>query len=287
MVSTAQLGMFFLVVSTAAGTLGCLSTGSHSHSPRREPQPAPRACPSPSYRMLDLTQRLHDGVPVWPGGVAFSKKVLADYPDGYRVHEFHMGQNTGTHVDAPSHFIEGARGIDSLVPEELVVPVVVLDVSKKVHDDPDYAISGNDIVDWEDVFGPVPVGGVLLAYTGWSSKFANPEAYLNQDDQGVMHFPGFGADAAAMLVERDVAGIGIDTLSIDPGNSTEFSTHKQMLKAGKYMIENLANLEQMPTTGAVLIVGVVPVVDGTQAPARVMALLPEGGASEGEEGEGS
>ncbi|HHH27780.1 MAG TPA: cyclase family protein, partial [Polyangiaceae bacterium] len=174
---------------------------------------------------------------------------------------------------------------DALAPQELVVPVVVLDVSKKVQNDPDYAISGNDIVDWEDAFGPVPVGGVLLAYTGWGSKFANADAYLNQDDRGVMHFPGFGGDAAAMLVERDVAGIGIDTLSVDPGNSTEFSTHKQMLKAGKYMIENLANLERMPTTGAILIVGVLPVADGTQAQARVMALLPE--KSPSDEGEGS
>ena len=198
-----------------------------------------------------------------------------------------MGENVGTHVDAPSHFVEGARGIDALAPEELVVPVVVIDVSKKVQDDPDYAISGNDIVDWEDAFGPVPVGGVVLAYTGWGSKYPNPKAYLNQDDQGVMHFPGFGADAAAMLVERDVAGIGIDTLSLDPGNSTEFSTHRQMLKAGKYMIENVANIERMPTTGAIIIVGVVPIADGTQAPTRVQALVPEGVASESAEGEGS
>lgn len=275
-----------MVIATAAGTLGCPSTGSHSHShsPSPAPEPAPRACPSPSYRMVDLTQRLDPQSPVWPGGVPFSKTILADYPDGYRVHELHMGENTGTHVDAPSHFVEGARGIDALAPEELVVPVVVLDVSKKVQSDPDYAISGNDIVDWEDAFGPIPVGGVVLAYTGWGSKFPNAAAYLNQDDQGVMHFPGFGADAAALLVERDVAGIGIDTLSLDPGSSTEFSTHKQMLKAGKYMIENLANLERMPTTGAILIVGVIPIAEGTQAPARVMALLPE--KAEGEPGEG-
>lgn len=267
--------------------IGCTPySGSHSHSHSPSPAaPEPRACPPPSYEILDLTQRIHPDMPIWPGGVPLSMKRLADYPDaGYRAHEFHVGDNTGTHVDAPAHFVEGGRTIDQLTTTELVVPVVVIDVSKKVENDPDYAISGNDIVDWEDAFGPIPVGGVVLAYTGWASKLANPEAYVNRDDQGVMHFPGFGPDAAALLVERDVAGIGIDTLSLDPGKSREFSTHKQVLAAGKFMIENLTNLERLPTTGAVIIVGVLPIADGTQAQARVMALIPEG-AGEEKEGE--
>jgi len=281
----AEAGAALLVVGVAIGTLGCPGS-SYSRSPSISTAPAapePRRCPAPSYEILDLTQRLDEDDPVAPGGVPFSRKVLVDYPDGHRTHEFHVGDSTGTHVVAPSHSVEGARSVDALRPEELVVPVVVLDVSAKAKDDPDYAISGNDIVDWEDAFGPVPVGGVVLAYTGWGAKFANPEAYLGKDDQGVMHFPGFAADAAALLVERDVVGIGIDTLSVDPGQSVEPSAHQQLLKAGKLLIENLANLERLPTTGAILIVGVLPVTGGTQAQARVLALLPEGVAGEAEE----
>src|SRR5690606_12170214 len=106
--------------------------------------------------------------------------------------------------------------------EELVAPLVVIDVRSKTEHAPDYAIGGNDIVDWEAINGPVPVGSVVVFHTGWHEKFGDPAAYVNQDAEGVMHFPGLSAEAAALLVDRDVLGVGIDTLSIDPGASTTF-----------------------------------------------------------------
>jgi kynurenine formamidase len=266
--------VLFLAAAFGAAALGC-GTSRHRHKASEPRGPVPAVCPAPSFEVVDLSQAIHAGVPVGPSGVAFSMKRYADYPDGYRAHELHMGDDVGTHVDAPAHFVEGGVTIERFTAEQLVLQVAVIDVSDKVAQNPDYALSGNDIVDWEDVNGPIPVGGIVLARTGWSKRFGDPARYLNQDAQGVMHFPGFSGDAAALLVERDVAGIGIDTLSLDPGADAEMSTHKQMLKAGKYMIENLTSLDRLPATGAIIIVGVLPIVDGTQAPARVMALLPE------------
>ena len=210
-------------------------------------------------------------------------KRLSDYADGYRAHELHMGEDVGTHVDAPAHFASGGSSAAELAASELVVPVVVIDLRDRVKRDPDYAFSANDIVDWEDAHGPVPVGGLVVLLTGWSEKFGDPVAYLGQDDQGRMHFPGIGKDAAALFVERDVIGVGIDTMSLDPGISEDFPAHRTLLGAGKYVIENLVHLDALPVSGATAIVGVLPIVEGSQAPARVLAMVPEGGEKADEE----
>jgi kynurenine formamidase len=261
----------------ALATVGCgptqLSTNGHSH-PKTKPGQV-QHCAPPRQRVVDLTHRLHDGMVFWPGGVGFKKTRLSDYEQGYRLHKFEMGENTGTHVDAPSHMVEGKRSIHDIPVSELVVPVAVINVREKVKEDPDYLVSANDIVDWEAVNGPIPVNAVFIANTGWHERFDDPDAYVNVDDAGVMHFPGFSKAAAQLLVERDVIGIGIDTLSIDHGPSTDFSAHKVMLAADKYQIENLANLDELPEAGATLIVGVLPVSEGSQAQARVLALVPE------------
>jgi kynurenine formamidase len=253
---------------------GCTTvTGSHDHPKPKTPKTM--RCPPPRMAVVDLTHAMHPDMPFWPGGVPFKMERLVDYDRGYRMHRFEMGENTGTHVDAPSHFAEGKRSIEKLMPDELVVPLVVLNVKEKVKSNPDYMVSGADVVDWEAVHGPVPVGSLFVANTGWHKRFGDPKAYLHQDDQGVMHFPGFSDEAAKLLLEREVVGIGIDTLSLDNGPSKEFPVHKVMLGADKYMIENLANLDAVPEIGATVVVGVLPVTDGSQAQARVIALIPE------------
>ncbi|MBI2993910.1 MAG: cyclase family protein [Gammaproteobacteria bacterium] len=224
-------------------------------------------------KVVDLTHALHAGMAYWPGGVPFGMERLVDYDRGYRLHRFTMGENTGTHVDAPSHFIPQGRDIDDLEPSQLVAPLVVIGVEARSRANPDYRLSAADIDAWEMEHGEIPPGCFVALNTGWHRKFDDPKSYLNQDARDVMHFPGYSVEAAKILLKRDVAGIGIDTLSIDPGDSQDFAAHKVVLGAGRYMVENLANLDVLPATGATIIVGVLPVRGGSQAQARVLALI--------------
>jgi len=225
-------------------------------------------------KVIDLTHRLYGEMPFWPGGVPFKKIRLVDYDQGFQLHKFETGENTGTHVDAPSHFIKGNKPIDQLSLSELIVQAMVIDIQDKVAANPDYQLAATDVRTWEAEHGKISAGSLVILNTGWHKRFVNPKRYINMGDDKVMHFPGFGPDSAELLVERDVAGIGIDTLSLDHGPSKDYATHVIMLKANKYQIENLANLDALPPTGATVIVGVLPVKNGSQAQARVIALLP-------------
>lgn len=269
---------------TLAGGCGPQPLSAHTH-----PSPRPgivRDCPrTKEQRVIDLTHPLHGDMAFAPGGTGFLATRLSDYDQGYRSHKYEMGEDVGTHVTAPSHFVEGKRAIEQIPLSELVVPVVVMNVREKVEDNPDYEVGGNDVVDWEAIHGPVPVGAVFIVNTGWYERFSDPAKYANQDDQGVMHFPGLSKAAAQLLVERDVVGIGIDTLSVDPGAAKVLAVHKVMLTAGKYQIENLNNLGELPETGGTIIVGVLPVSEGTRAQARVLALIPEEAPADDEEEE--
>ncbi len=225
-------------------------------------------------RVVDLTQLMYPGMPYWPGGIPFEMTRVVDYDQGYRLHKFAMGENTGTHVDSPAHFIEGNLSIDKLALSNLIVPAVVIDVRDKVAGNADYELGLEDIKLWEAENGKIPAGSLVLLNTGWSKRSNSIEKYRNMDANDVMHFPGFHPAATELLLERDVAGIGIDTLSLDYGPSTTFATHVAMLKANKYQIENMANLDALPATGATVIVASLLIRDATQAQARVLALLP-------------
>lgn len=263
------------LVALLLGGTGCVTTAApHQHAPAPVPQP-PRACRPTLQRVVDLTQRIHPDMAIWPGSVPFSKTVIIDHAEGYRAHKLELGEGIGTHVDAPLHFLPEGGGIDGLRPTQLVASAAVIDVSSRAQGQPDFVISPDEIVDWEAIHGPLPPQALVLFHTGWSARFDDPTGYANADAEGVLHFPGIGVEAAELLVERGVVGVGIDTLSIDPGTSTDFAAHKVILASDAYHIENLTRLEQLPPLGATVIVGVLPVQDGTQAPARVLALVPE------------
>ena len=225
-------------------------------------------------KAVDLTQPLYNGMPYWPGTEPVKIERLADYDKGYRMHKFTMWENIGTHVDSPSHFVagKGKRTIDQLSLNQLIVPIAVINLQSKVVVNDDYMMSVADITEWESRNGKLKPGCLFVMNTGWYKKFSNPHEYVNQDKEGVLHFPGFSPAAAKLLVERQVAGIGIDTLSLDPGNDLSFPVHNIILAANKFQIENLNNLDALPTTGAVAVIGVLPVRDGSQAQARVIAL---------------
>ena len=231
--------------------------------------------PFKASKAIDLTHAMHDDMVFWPGGVPFKKERLVDYDTGgYQLHKFTMGENTGTHVDAPSHFIKGNKPIDRLALDRLILPMVVLDAQDAVSKNNDYELTPADIRSWEAKHGKVPANSLFVMNSGWHKRFDSPKKYRNLDGDGVMHFPGFSAEAAKLLVERGVAGIGIDTLSLDHGPSKTFAAHVVMLGADKYQVENMASLDSLPATGATVIIGVLPVRGGSQAQARIFALLP-------------
>lgn len=227
-----------------------------------------------SRNIIDLTHPMHAEMAFWPGGVPFKKVRLVDYEQGYLLHRFEMGENTGTHIDAPAHFIKGKQTIDQIPVDKLIVPAVVIDVRQQAAQNPDYQLSAQDVTDFEAKHGKIQMGSLVILNTGWHKRFRSPKEYVNLDENQVMHFPGFGIDSAKLLVARDVAGIGIDTLSIDYGPSSDFATHIVVLQENKYQIENLANLDALPATGAIVIIGVLPIRGGSQAQARILAVLP-------------
>lgn len=231
--------------------------------------------PLHATKVVDLTHPLYEGMPFWPGTEPISIKRLADYDQGYRMHKFTMWENIGTHVDSPSHFAagKGKRTVDQISPSDLVVSLVVINVQDKVLTNADYQLSVDDILGWEKRHGRISNNTLVIMNTGWYKKFSNAADYVNRDEQGVLHFPGFSVEAAELLVKRDVAGIGIDTMSLDPGNDANFSVHNIMLAANKFQIENLNNLDALPVIGATAVIGVLPIRDGSQAQARILAFL--------------
>jgi kynurenine formamidase len=226
-------------------------------------------------RVVDLTHVLDPKMPVWPGGTAFSPETLETIErEGYFLRKFTTGEHTGTHVDAPAHFAAGTATIDALPVADLVAAAAVIDVAARVARDPDYAVSVDDVRAWEAKHGALGRGWVVLVRTGWGARWGDPDRYRNADAKGVMHFPGVSVAAARYLLDRGVRGLGIDTLSVDPGPSETFDEHRTFLPAGGFHIENLANLDALPDTGATVIVAPLPLAGGSGAPARVLALLP-------------
>lgn len=231
--------------------------------------------PAAGARVLDLTQALTSDIPMYPGGKALEITLKADLrKDGYFMNSIAIGEHTGTHVDAPRHFIEGGWTVDAIPADRLVGPGVVLDFRASVKTDPDARLSRADIVAWEAAHGRVPKGAIVLVRTGWSARWSQPERYLNRGKDGVFHFPGVSVEAAKMLgEERGVAGVGIDTLSIDYGPSKGFEAHKVLHAARAFHIENVADMEGVPAVGATIVVAPLPIKGGSGSPCRIFALV--------------
>jgi kynurenine formamidase len=222
--------------------------------------------------IVDLTHQLNPDIPVWPGNEPFSHEPVKTFADdGFYAQSLTFWEHTGTHVDAPIHFIEGAMTADMIDIGDLFAPLVVIDISARATDDPDTAVTPEDIATYEADYGEIPAGALVAMNSGWSAWWQDPAAFVNLDADGVQHYPGFHPDAADMLVnQRDIVGIAVDTLSQDPGNSTDFGTHITILGAGKYAIEGLANVGQMDPAGGTVYVGAPKHVDASGGPARVI-----------------
>jgi kynurenine formamidase len=220
--------------------------------------------------IIDLTHPLSSQVPTWNGSCGFVVEMKQDYDQMFRVQQFKMHAGVGTHMDAPSHCIEGGKSIADIAPELLIVPACVIDVSRDAHED--YLVSVQDIEEYERAHGRIPKGALVIAFTGWDRFWGDPDAYRNADAAGQMHFPAFSSQAAELLVQRDVAGIAIDTLSPDCSDPA-FPVHHIMLGAGKYIIENITACRHMPPRGGYVIALPLRVEGAAEAPMRIIGLI--------------
>jgi kynurenine formamidase len=231
------------------------------------------ALPRRRRGLRDLTYPVTTSFPTFaPGEEATRRTVVTIEDNGYYMQEWRILEHYGTHVDAPGHFTAGGRLSTELHLSELIVPAVVIDIAARAARDPDTVVTVEDLRSFERRYGRIPRDAAVLMYSGWGAKVGDADAYRGVDATGTLHFPGFGADACEWLLRRrGIRSLGVDTLSIDPGDSTTFDTHLILTGADRYGLENLANLDRVPRYGATVVVGLIPYEEGSGGQARVFA----------------
>ena len=223
-------------------------------------------------RLVDLSQPLGARTVLWPGSRPLVASVRATVrADGHYLRDLDIVEHCGTHLDAPAHFVTDGAHVDDLTLEQLVRPLVVLDVRALVGDDPDFTLSAGDVERIEERDGMIPAGVAVAVCTGWDRFVDAPARYIGVPGPNC---PGIGVDAAELCVARGVVGVAIDTRGIDPGHRTDCPAHHVTLGAGLWHLEGVVGLHQVPSRGARLFAAVLPLVDGSGAPARVFALVP-------------
>jgi len=231
---------------------------------------------------IDLTYPFSEETVYWPTGMPFTLEQVAYGPSEaghfYSSYNYSAGEHGGTHFDAPIHFAEGQPTTDQISVNSLVGPAVVVDVTANVH--PDYQIQVSDLETWEQAYGPIPEGAQVLFRTGWGRRWPDKTAFLGTENTGPeavphLHFPGISPEAASWLVnERSIDAVGIDTPSIDYGQSTRFETHVILYEAGLIGYENIANLEQLPEQGAFVVALPMKIEGGSGGPLRIVGFVP-------------
>lgn len=222
----------------------------------------------------DLTHVLGRNTPLFPGSppVEITPFVTIEN-NGYYGNIVSYWEHVGTHMDAPAHFAPGGAYVDQLDPASLVVPIALIDISARAALNPDTMVSLDDILAYEAQYGTIRENSAVFMNSGWADRWGEPTAFVNLDEGGTQHYPGFSQEATDFLVvQRNIAGIGVDTLSLDPGNSSTFDVHVTYLGTGRWGVENLANLNQIPPAGAVAFVGAPKLASGSGGPTRVMAI---------------
>lgn len=225
--------------------------------------------------IVDLTHTLSPEFPVFPGYPAFSSYAFSTIADvGSLAYVITAVEHNGTHVDAPAHFASDGDTVEAIPIERLVAPLAVVDIAERAADDPDAMLTVDDILAWEDEHGELPSGAFVALHSGWQTRADDPNAFLNPDASGVLHFPGWSPEAAAFLVEeREITGVGTDAISLDIGATPDWGAHLTFLPAGKFGVECLANLDAVPPSGATIIVGAPKHQGGSGGQARVLALV--------------
>jgi len=270
-------GLAWLVaVSAPAEDKG--SSGKSARTPSRETaNPTLNELITGKLKIVDLGWPLNDKGPYWPAEnyEPFRLKTIATLEKNGVLSKFFCSpEHLGTHLDAPNHFEKNQPSVDEIDPADLFAAGVVVDISTQADADADYRLTRADLDEWEKRNGRIPEGALVLLKTGWGRFWDNPARYRSQDTTGKMHFPGYSVEGARWLVqERHIKGVGIDTLSIDYGPSTDFAVHHVINGAGRYALENLAALERLPMRGFFVFVAPIKIQTGSGGPARVFAIL--------------
>lgn len=230
---------------------------------------------------IDLTHELSDQAVFWPTADPFEMKTefegTTDAGFYYTAYSFKTAEHGGTHIDAPIHFAEGKRHVNEIPLTQLIGDAVVLDVTAQVENDRDYLVSIEDFESWETTHGPIPAHSIVLLRTGFGDHWPDAKQYLGTDLRGEagvaeLSFPGLGSEAARWLVERrKIKAIGIDTASIDYGKSKSFAAHVALMTNNIPAFENVANLDQLPPTGAFVVALPVKIRGGSGGPLRIIA----------------
>src|SRR3990167_3284925 len=221
-------------------------------------------------KLIDLTHALNETIPAWDLGCGFQKILNSDYKDcvgdvKFRNQRLSCFAGIGTHMDAPSHCIPGGLSIADIPLEKLIQPCIVIDASQKANEH--YCVSVDDINAFEKQHGVIQKNVFVIFHTGWCQYWNEPERYRNN-----LLFPSVSIEAAQLLLDRDIVGMGIDTLSPDSGGKY-FPVHQAILGAGRYIVENVANANQLPSVGAQIIALPLKIEEGAESPIRLIAML--------------
>jgi kynurenine formamidase len=238
-----------------------------------------------SKEFVDLTHTFHPGIPRWPG-FDNEQRVTTYYYDeavgtkghGFFAQRYCIPGQWGTHVNPPAHFARGKRFLDEISVKEMILPLVVLDISKQAEKNPDYQITMEDVRTWEKKYGPVPEASFVAMRTDWSKRWPNAEKMRNADAKDVAHYPGWSKEVLTYLYEeRHITASGHDTTNADSGISTsrgDYSLEAYVLSHDRYLIDLLTNLDKVPEYGAIAVVTFPKPKRGSGFPARVFAILP-------------
>jgi len=241
-------------------------------------------------RVIDLTQPLSSDTPLlplppqWNNTPAFRLTELSRYDErgpAWYWNAIETGEHTGTHFDAPVHWVSGRdlpdNTVDKIPAARFIGPACVIDVTAGVEGDADYLLTPNGVLEWESRHGRIPKSAWVLLRTGWSKR-TDPEAYINKKADGP-HTPGWSKECSQLLAhERDVLGVGVETVGTDAGRAATFdppfSNHYIMHGSGKFGLASLCNLDLLPATGAIVIAAPLKIVGGSGSPVRVIAIAP-------------
>jgi kynurenine formamidase len=248
------------------------------------------ACQAPSLAdrlasgtWVDLTYPFDSTTIYWPTAQPFRLSVVSAQrmPGGYyyAANNFATAEHGGTHLDAPVHFVEKKHSADQIPLSRLIGPAVVIDVTRQSDSSADYRVHQSDITAWEGAHGEIPEGSIVLIRTGWGTRWPDRARYLGTTKTGAagvreLHFPGLDLDAARFLARRRVKAVGIDTPSIDYGQSTTYTVHRRLFASNIPAFENVAQLDKLPVTGAFVIALPMKIGGGSGGPLRIVALLP-------------
>lgn len=241
-------------------------------------------------QVIDLTQLLSPDTPIiqlpppFANTPGFRKHEISNYDakgPAWYWNWLEIGEHVGTHFDAPCHWVtgKGKACVDDLEAKQFVGPAVVIDVTGEVAKNADFVLPPQTILEWEKVNGRIPPGAWVILKTGWGSRGADAKAFFNLGPDGSPHYPGFGKDSAEFLTrERDILGVGTEAVGTDAAVGAQanppFPNHSIMHGAGKFGLTQLAHVDQLPTTGAIIVAAPLKIQDGSGSPVRVIAFLP-------------